>query len=843
MGGVIKDNSGKSAEHIGAKAANLIKLSGLVSVPAFFCIPGGFFDCVLSGSKLLIQEMTGSIDFEDEESINKASGQIKRILTDICLPDDFKAELSEYLHIHFKDTKSFSVRSSSMLEDSEAHSFAGQFDTYLHVSPADLENAILKCAASLYSANALKYACINGISLMDCWMGVIVQEMIDADTSGVIFTSNPQGLLNEAVIVNGSGTGDLVVEDKVPVTTYYYNKTDKKAYYETSGQSPILSGGFIEKLTDISAVLCRDFGKPLDIEYAIKADEIYILQARPITTLDGRKLTVLDNSNIVESYPGISSPLTYSFIREAYKGVFKNAAHIVTGSRKLVSRCDGVFENMLGFVNGRVYYKLSNWYTLIKLLPGANKIIPVWQDMMGVKNKELCYTDVKVSFLQTVRMYISFLFAFLGTPKKMRKLEREFGAVNRHFHQTYSDTLSNGDLVALYGQLREKLFDKWGITLLNDTYAFVFTGLLKSTFKKSGAENYEEETLKYISGISNIESMKPVRELIKISELVLTEGQTEALKALDHDAAVFEFLKEQGTLQEKLKHYVEAYGDRSLEELKLESKTFRVSPILLIKKILEYTEDPLRLKKMAVSFEDIAAPELPDRFGFFKRKYIAFLSKRATTGISDREASRLNRSRIYGMVRSIFMHLADRFKQEGLIDDVEDIFYLKTEEIFSCVNGTAEDLKRIIQSRKTEFVLFDKLPAYSRLIFAGDEWNKHHKNVNSETVEEHFNKITGTPCSGGIATGEVAVINSPGDARNIKDKILVTKMTDPGWVFLLTAAKGVIAEKGSLLSHTAIISRELKIPAVVGATDATRLLKSGDIVTMDGSSGVIEKVV
>ena len=243
----------------------------------------------------------------------------------------------------------------------------------------------------------------------------------------------------------------------------------------------------------------------------------------------------------------------------------------------------------------------------------------------------------------------------------MRKLDRGFDTVNRHFRQTYSKDLSNGELIALYGQLREKLFDKWGVTLLNDTYAFVFTGLLKSAFKKSGTENYEEETIKYISGISNIESMKPVRELMRISALVLSESKTNALKVLSNNAEVMSFLNEPGVIQEELKNYIEIYGDRCLQELKLEAKTFRTSPILLIRKILEYTEEPMKLEKIAASFEDSAAPDIPSQFGVFKRNYIKFLSKRAMSGIRNRETSRLNRSRIYGMIRSIFVSLAVNF--------------------------------------------------------------------------------------------------------------------------------------------------------------------------------------
>jgi len=842
MSGFIKDNREESPQTTGAKAANLVKLSGLVKVPGFFCIPGSFFDSVLIDNKIPVQDMLSSINFEDEKSVDEASVKIKNIFAGICLPEAFKSELSEYLRGNFKDAKSFSVRSSSMLEDNKAHSFAGQFDTYLNVAPADLEDSALRCYASLYSVNALKYAHISGIDFKEYEMSVIIQEMIGADSSGVIFTSNPQGLLNEAVIINGAGTGDLVVEDKVPVTTYYYNTTDKNYYYETSEQSPVLPNCIIEKLMEISSKINQHFGEHLDIEYAIKDNEIYILQSRPITTFDNHKLTVFDNSNIVESYPGISLPLTFSFITEAYTGVFKNVAYIVTKNKKLIARYDSVFKNMVGYANGRVYYKISNWYTLIKLLPLSKKIIPIWQEMMGVKDKELCYTDVKVTFLQTIITYVSFITAFIGTPKRMRRLDRDFESVNRYFHQTYIKNLSNRQLEEIYGHLRDKLFDKWGVTLLNDTYAFTLTGLLKSAFKKSRVKNYEEDTIKYISGISDIESMKPVRELIRISRLVLKEGKTEVLQALYDDVEVIGFLEEPGALQEEIKHYIEVYGDRSLEELKLESSTFRVSPINLIRKILEYLQDPLRLEKMAANVEDTAACDVPGHFSFLKRKYIKFLTKRAMSGISNRETSRLNRSRIYGMVRCIFLSIADNFKREGLIDGAADIFYLTTDEIFSIPNRKAVNLKDIVYARKKEFDLYNKLPAYSRLIFAGDEWNKRHKNVNSETIPEDFDKIRGTPCSGGIVTGEVAVINSPGDAKDIKDKILVAKMTDPGWVFLLTSAKGVISEKGSLLSHTAIISRELKIPAIVGVADATRLLKNGSIVKMDGNSGVIERV-
>ena len=151
-------------------------------------------------------------------------------------------------------------------------------------------------------------------------MNVIVQEMIDSEYSGVLFTSNPQGILNESVIVVGRGVGENIVQDKIQTTTYYYNLADKVYYYE--GTEEYLKYEKIEELIEISSKIKDVLGECLDIEFSIKDNVIYILQARKITTLDDTNPLILDNSNIVESYPGISLPLTCSFVNSVYGGIF-----------------------------------------------------------------------------------------------------------------------------------------------------------------------------------------------------------------------------------------------------------------------------------------------------------------------------------------------------------------------------------------------------------------------------------------------------------------------------------------------------------------------------------------
>ena len=150
------------------------------------------------------------------------------------------------------------------------------------------------------------------------------------------------------------------------------------------------------------------------------------------------------------------------------------------------------------------------------------------------------------------------------------------------------------------------------------------------------------------------------------------------------------------------------------------------------------------------------------------------------------------------------------------------------------------DLKTIIEQRQTDYELYRQLPAYPRLIFTGEPFNKQHRSVNGVAPASRTEALVGTPCAPGKAVAPVLVVDSPIDADAARGKILVTKTTDPGWVFLLAVAKGVIAEQGSLLSHTAIVSREMGLPSVVGVAGATDRLKTGDKIELDGYTGRIK---
>ena len=390
----------------------------------------------------------------------------------------------------------------------------------------------------------------------------------------------------------------------------------------------------------------------------------------------------------------------------------------------------------------------------------------------------------------------------------MEKLNADFKRINDGFYEKYHEDISSAELISLYYELHDTLLSCWDVTLLNDIYAFLFTGIVKKRMGESGNQ--------VISGISNIESLKPIREMIRL--------------AYDKNNI------DEKEYEDRFEEYIRLYGDRNLEELKLESKTFRSNPELLTEKILQYNEDKEKLADMYNAFkqEDSNPKKIKGLNKFF--------AKKAAKGIANREISRLNRSRIYGIIRLIFTKIGDDFAKKDILEEKTDIFWLTVEEVFALVEGTSKisNVKDIVKNRKEEYEMYSCLPAYQRIIFAEKEFDKKHRSVNSHKVFSDKCKLFGTPCSDGIVEGEALVVTDVTNVNNYKNKILVTKMTDPGWVFLLVGAKGVISEKGSLLSHTAIISRELKIPSIVGVENLLDTIKTGDRLKMNANTGEIE---
>lgn len=778
---------------LGSKIENLktMREAGL-PVPEFYALP---FGGLISDTERFHKEIDNSLYLKPKPMSRCLKAAVRELVS-----DDFAVPQKE---------GRYAVRSSCSAEDSSSHSFAGQFDTYLDVPRGEIRERVKDCVCSLFNENVIEYMSRNSLDLHSLEMNVLVQEMVDSDVSGVLFTANPQGILNESVIIAGRGLGENVVSDRIDTTAYYYNTTDRVYYYE--GKEELLKRETVEELISLSEKICALFGSCLDIEFAVKNGECFILQARPITTVTDSHPLVFDNSNIVESYPGLSLPLTVSFVHSVYEGVFVSAGKRLLKNRGELEKLQPVFGNTVGCANGRIYYKISNWYEIINYLPFHKKFMPIWQELVGVKYKDAFTASTSVSPFVRAKIYFNAVKEILCAPRNMKKLHEKFRKINSFAKEKFRTELTPREIFELYDLIEKRILSDWGLTLLNDTYAFLFTGLLKARLKKKMPGN-EAAANAYISGITNIESMKPIREMIML--------------AIDKDTLTDE------EYEARREAYIDEFGDRAPEELKLESPTYRTDPSMLDAKINEYRQNREKLSAMEKSTRG-ETPAIADDL------ITSFLARRAAAGILHREKSRMNRSRIFGLVREAVIRLGGVYSRCGIIDEPRDVFWLALDELRN-LSENPRAMAETVNQRKKQYSMFELLPAYSRLIFSGSEFDKNHSSVNSSKIVTDADELRGIPCSDGEVTGEAYVVENVKKVSNISDKILITKMTDPGWVFLLASAKGVISEKGSLLSHTAIISRELGIPAVVGVENLMTAVETGDIIKLDGSTGEIK---
>ena len=843
--------------------------------------------------------------------------------------------------LSFSEKDFFAVRSNFSAEDGGEHSFAGQFLTRLNVKREKVEEAVQEVFASYAGSLDYKEKANRGKEeycsqkqgkeelqekaeqkkaeqkkaeqkkVESSVETVIIQEMLFPEKSGVLFTKNPKGLLSEMVAVLGQGLGDKVVEDQENVLTYHYFPgeslyqegklrdnymgDEKDADLEKASRIRLENENFADSKKDHRAgtlVLTEKelktlftlgerieqlFQKPMDIEFAIEGGKIYILQAREITSLDTHlPIRILDNSNISESFPGICLPLSVSFAKEMYSGIFTSLGRRFLG--KKVSSYKELFQRMVGEFSGRMYYEISSWYDILRLLPFSKKIIPVWQGMLGVSNEEISFSKKKPSFFLKCRIAFLFCYYFFVSQRKMKELDRFFQERYASYTKQVEDEEDVKALFSLFLKMKEDLLREWDITLMNDMVSFISTHL------------YGKKTA------FSLETMKPVRALSALKAVAGKHG-------LDSE----EYRREK-------KSYISAYGDRIEGELKLETRTFRTNEELLDRWILDaletekagqdsrgdFPKEKYSLRKDCSeaehsmqkaygkkdSFEtdsietdcaekDCEEPSRSEKSSEAKPRK-SFLYRLAESSCNNREISRLHRTRCFGLMRSIVDKIGE--KTIGF-----DVYYLSLEELEEML-FSGKDFSLKIAREKELRKAYERLPVLSRVKLLGkvdrDPLSGEIRVLNYESFkgkgniegqigkpgkdEEHrkAGKIRqmekagkedgdstprvflGRGVSKGIFRGEVLKIKRLQEIRvaEAKGKILLSYSTDPGWFPYLNMAEGLITERGSLLSHSAILARELEKPAVVNIPNIMEELHSGDIVEIDGDLGICSVV-
>jgi phosphohistidine swiveling domain-containing protein len=750
----------------------------------------------------------------------------------------------------------FAVRSSGREEDGAAGAHAGQFDTELNVRADDVAAAAHRVWRSGFSETLAAYRRARGLSDAPQPPAVVVQAMVQPRAAGVAFSVDPVSGERGVVVISAvAGLADRLVTGEVDGDSYRIGAAGETLSVELAGDVPVLDERDRAGVAALARRAEAHFGAPQDIEWAIDAAGLHMLQSRPITTLAAAQresdgdVVIWDNSNIVESYPGVTSPLTFSFARYVYSHVYQAFAALMGVSREMVADHRAVFENMLGRVDGRVYYNLLNWYRALALFPGFKANRAFMEGMMGVS--EALPPDMAnriappsedglekfVDNLRLARVGAGLLWHELSIRTTIAAFYRRLNAALATPDATI-DAMNLNHLAGEYRRLEQQLLAKWDAPLVNDFLCMVAFGATQKAMTKWAGD----DGLAFLSGVligqGDIISAEPARLIRKMGRLAADDPALIARLAAGDRSAV----AAKPELEAAFDAYIARFGDRCTQELKLESRTLHDDPTQVLMAVAAAAQTGDRGQ---VAEEGKPLDELVD--GGLRRMLAGWLLKWTKARVRDRENLRFERTRLFGRVRRIFLAMGARFTEAGVLAGPRDVFNLTVEELLGAVEGcgVSNDLRSLAALRGAEMKAATARPdpperftVHGAHIVGAAGLSAAPAVSAGETGEVR----RGLACCKGIVTAMVRVVEDPRVEALAPGEILVARHTDPGWIAVFANAAGVIAERGSLLSHSAIVAREMGVPCVVALKGVTRWLKTGDTVRLDGGAGTVERV-
>lgn len=853
-----------TSKELGGKGYHLVQLSeASFNVPPFLVITNALLNEILQKVNVRISDLEED-NLSKEETVKFLESIQQAILNHEFSSAEIETLLSEF-DTYFGVNALISVRSSGAAEDGEGASFAGQHETFLYVGRDEIADKIKACMASAWSLGVIAYRISQGINLLDVDFAIVLQKMIFATKSGIGFSMNPSGNLADSVIVAGYGIGEGIVSDQVVSDSYLINRQNMKVSKTIRSKHHFLSHTKDQGLTrlEVESELINEavlsdkevltvydaltkaetmLGGIADIEFCFdEKGDFFMLQTRPVTSVDLSLVKLLDNTNIVESYPGISLPLTFSFARHAYEKAFQGASKAFWIPKRSLISMDGMFEHLLGYHQGRIYYRLDNWYKMITLVFSSKKSIESWEKAVGLKRPPS--DELKLSFGNKLKVYASTLWRILNYKRGNRKFFTLFNENYQALRNLDLEKLSISELSDTLDDSASAFFEFWYLTLINDLMTFKSFDWVQKEIerRKLGTKDLANDL---ISGIHQSESEISIVAVLKLKNEILSNPKLISL--FEKDALSIWKVIETDDLNgfsTRIKQHIDRFGDRTLAELKLENPSFRKEPWKFMDLLKGQLKSASNLSGHETNQKDqfIASQNLvkkAHRWWSPRSYFFKFAIRTAAYGTRNREDMRFCRTRIYGAVKDIYGEIGSRFHQLHLIEDPKDIFYLSSEEVRKiCKKDDKSLLTALIEQRKRELerdaaaelpdrVIYTDAPP----IFKGKE----------STINYNSSELEGIAVSKGIIRAEAIVISQPSYDLDVSGKIIITEITDPGWVFLMSQAIGLISEKGSLLSHTAIVGREMGIPVIVSVEDVTKRIKSGDVIEMDGQQGTVK---
>jgi rifampicin phosphotransferase len=843
---------------VGGKGANLGELARIegIAVPTGFCVTTDAFRRIMTSVPFIDERLDrlSRLDPDDRPAIGALSAEIRRAVEEITVPDDVAGAITRAVS-RLGGQAAYAVRSSATAEDLPTASFAGQQDSYLNVvGPAEVLAHVSRCLASLFTERAVIYRLRNGFDDRMVQMAVVVQRMVFPQAAGLLFTADPVTSDRTVVSIEASfGLGEALVAGLVNPDVYRVRGdaviaktvsqkrlaiyalpaggTEERAVAADRREEPALTDAQVIRLARLGRRIEAHFGRPQDIEWCLADDEFQIVQSRPITTLFPIPATD-DQDNHVYISVGHQQMMT-----DAMKPLGLSMWQLTT--RRPMAEAGGRL-----FVD--VTQMLASPASREALVTGMGRSDPLIADALRTVLDRGDFIPVKPDEDQA-EMPVGTEPATIETdPAIVSELvdrgQASIAALRRDIGSKSGPELFDFILADL-PELRRTLFDPRGLQVilagmqaswrLNEQLeTWLGEKNAVDTLTQSVPGNVTSEMGLALLDVADV--IRPHPEVVAFLEQVSDEDFLDELPPLagggEARAAIVSFLNQ--------------YGMRCVGEIDITRPRWSERPASLLPVLLGNVRNfepgagrrlfDEGLRKARAKEQDVLTRlrTLPD--GELKAAEAKRLIDRIRTFSGYREYPK------YGMVSRYFAYKqallaeADRLVQAGLLRDREDIFFLTFAEFHEAVRTNRVD-DRLIAGRKDAFRSYQALTPPRVLTSDGEAVAGTYRRDDLPA-----GALTGLPVSAGTVEGRARVILDLADADLVAGDILVTAYTDPSWTPAFVTITGLVTEVGGLMTHGAVIAREYGLPAVVGVQQATRLIRDGQRIRVNGTDGFIE---
>ena len=846
---------------VGGKGANLGELSHAgLPVPPGFIVNTGAFDAFVEAGGIKDEILGPASQPEDPTAFETAAEKIHALFARGTIPDEVAAEIrAAYDRLSSASGQAVAVRSSATAEDLPGASFAGQQETFLNVRDAGaLMEAVKACWASLWTARAIAYRARQGIDPASVSLAVVVQQMVEAEAAGMLFTADPVSGQRDRTIINATwGLGEAVVSgqvtpdtlvmdkesgrvlsretaDKEVMTVYTDDGTGERPVPEARRRQPVLDDEGAAELARYSARIEELYGSPQDIEWALADGEFFIVQARPITNLPPRPLkdalweppvpgSAWWRRQVVENMPEPLSPLFDElYVREGLElSIDAVMAFFGMTYLRIEDITDRpIFATVNGYAYSRADYKLR-WSTVPMILRAT---VDEFRVLSGDETSAYWRERALPSYLDTIERWKA-VDPDTTLDERLLAGVRELALEDARYWFACA-------LMIARAKVTDALLDHF-LTVAAPRRSLT-SGMFLRGFPSPTVD--AETELEVLAG--QVRGSEELRTLVVVTPAAdLLEAFESTPTGRDWLAAFARYLDRYGHQVYNLDFVVPTQADDPLTVL------------LSLKAMVGQPErDPRARQRAIVAERDARVAETMRSFGPLRRRLFRLLIGWAQRFGPDREQALFYMGAGWPTLRRLALELGRRLVDGGSLLEAEDVFFLETPEIEAAIAARAggqsrSELARLARERRELREVRKQLhpppvvPPDHKLRFGPFDlslWETQRRNEAAGVV------LRGFAVSPGQVTAPASVIRSPADFLQIEpDTILVCSTTTPAWTPLFSQARGLVTDVGGVLAHGSIVAREYGIPAVLGTGIATTRIGSGQTILVDGDAGIV----